>query len=49
MIRRLEELLEQVGNKPMIVRSSSLLEDNFDLSFAGMYESCLLPEPGDAC
>jgi len=40
------KLLERVGNKPLIVRSSSLLEDNFDLSFAGMYESVFCPNQG---
>lgn len=46
VIRRFEELLSQVGNKPIIVRSSSLLEDNFGLSFAGMYESIFCPNQG---
>jgi hypothetical protein len=40
------ELLAAVGNQPVIVRSSSLLEDNFDLSFAGMYESVFCPNQG---
>jgi hypothetical protein len=39
-------LLEHVGEQPLIVRSSSLLEDNFGLSFAGMYESIFLPNQG---
>ncbi len=42
----LRELIEVVGKKPLIVRSSSLLEDNFELSFAGMYESIFLPNQG---
>jgi hypothetical protein len=35
----LHRLLEQIGTEPIIVRSSSLLEDNFGTSFAGKYES----------
>ncbi len=43
---RLEGLLEEVGNKPLIVRSSSLLEDSFGTSFAGKYESIFVPNQG---
>ena len=39
-------LLEQVGSKPLIVRSSSLLEDNFGTSFAGKYDSYFCPNQG---
>jgi hypothetical protein len=42
----LHELLAAVGDQPLIVRSSSLLEDNFELSFAGMYESVFCPNQG---
>lgn len=42
----LSSLLEQVGRKPLIVRSSSLLEDNFGTSFAGKYESVFCPNQG---
>ena len=42
----LRELLAAVGDQPLIVRSSSLLEDNFELSFAGMYESVFCPNQG---
>src|SRR5262249_7731167 len=34
---RLREILEEVGPAPLIVRSSSLLEDSFGTSFAGKY------------
>ena len=44
--RRLRALLTQVGNTPLIVRSSSLLEDNFGFSFAGKYESVFCPNQG---
>ncbi|MGC9334055.1 MAG: PEP/pyruvate-binding domain-containing protein, partial [Anaerolineae bacterium] len=39
----LREVLDKVGNRPLIVRSSSLLEDNFGTSFAGKYDSFFLP------
>lgn len=38
----LETILSMVGQKPLIVRSSSLLEDNFGTAFAGKYESIFL-------
>ncbi len=43
ILESLRGLLEEVGNKPLIVRSSSLLEDNFGTSFAGKYESHFCP------
>ncbi len=42
----LSNLLERVGRRPLIVRSSSLLEDNFGTSFAGKYESVFCPNQG---
>lgn len=36
---QLRDVLTKVGRTPIIVRSSSLLEDNFGTSFAGKYES----------
>src|SRR5512142_2987846 len=42
----LSGLLERVGRRPIIVRSSSLLEDNFGTSFAGKYESVFCPNQG---
>ena len=46
IIERLEEVLDEAKNTPLIVRSSSLLEDNFGTSFAGKYESIFLPNQG---
>ncbi len=46
--QRLESLLGSVGKTPLIVRSSSLLEDNFGTAFAGKYESIFLPNQGTA-
>ena len=43
ILNKLRGLLELVGHKPLIVRSSSLLEDNFGTSFAGKYESHFCP------
>ena len=47
IIQRLETLLTSVGTKPLIVRSSSLLEDNFGTAFAGKYESIFCPNQGN--
>ena len=46
ILDKFRNLLEQVGNKPLIVRSSSLLEDNFGTSFAGKYDSYFCPNQG---
>jgi hypothetical protein len=43
---RLRGLLSDVGKAPIIVRSSSLLEDNFGFSFAGKYDSYFCPNQG---
>jgi hypothetical protein len=43
---RLREILAELGHAPLIVRSSSLLEDNFGASFAGKYESFFCPNQG---
>ncbi|HLC06076.1 MAG TPA: PEP/pyruvate-binding domain-containing protein [Anaerolineales bacterium] len=42
----LRSILDQVGGLPLIVRSSSLLEDSFGTSFAGKYESHFCPNQG---
>ncbi|HOO97676.1 MAG TPA: PEP/pyruvate-binding domain-containing protein [Caldisericia bacterium] len=44
---RLLNVLEDISDKPMIVRSSSLLEDSFDASFAGKYKSLFIANKGD--
>lgn len=47
MIReRFMEMLEYFGQSPIIVRSSSLLEDNFGNAFAGKYESIFCANQG---
>jgi hypothetical protein len=46
ILEKLSDLLETVGNQPLILRSSSLLEDNFGTSFAGKYDSVFCPNQG---
>jgi hypothetical protein len=46
ILDELEELLESLGKVPLIIRSSSLLEDNFGTSFAGKYDSVFCPNQG---
>jgi hypothetical protein len=48
IVERLRELLADLQNIPLIVRSSSLLEDNFGFSFAGKYSSYFCPNQGTA-
>lgn len=43
IVEQFRDVLEQIGDVPLIVRSSSLLEDNFGYSFAGKYQSYFLP------
>ncbi len=44
---RFQQLIEYFGQSPIIVRSSSLLEDSFGNAFAGKYESIFLVNQGD--
>lgn len=46
ILDKFRALLDQVGRQPLIVRSSSLLEDNFGTSFAGKYDSYFCPNQG---
>jgi hypothetical protein len=46
IVEGLRGILGRVGNRPLIVRSSSLLEDNFGTSFAGKYDSYFCPNQG---
>lgn len=47
IVEGLRHVLEVVGRTPLIVRSSSLLEDSFGTSFAGKYDSYFLPNQGE--
>ena len=46
VLRQLEEMLDYFGPSPFIVRSSSLLEDNYGNAFAGTYESVFCANQG---
>ncbi len=46
VVSQLRVMLDFIGKQPLIVRSSSLLEDNFGTSFAGKYESHFCPNQG---
>ncbi len=46
IVEQFEQMLDYFGQSPIIVRSSSLLEDNFGNSFAGKYESVFCPNQG---
>ncbi len=46
IVDQLREVLLHMGRNPLIVRSSSLLEDNFGFSFAGKYQSYFLANQG---
>jgi hypothetical protein len=41
------KILNEIGEHPIIIRSSSLLEDNFGLAFSGKYLSVFLTNQGD--
>ncbi len=43
---QLERMLIEIGPEPIIVRSSSLLEDSFGGAFSGMYKSIFLGNQG---
>ncbi|MCG3126578.1 MAG: hypothetical protein CHACPFDD_01429 [Phycisphaerae bacterium] len=47
MIRGLSLALDELGDRPLIVRSSSLLEDRFGAAFSGKYKSLFLANQGD--
>lgn len=46
LIEQLSKILDEVGEKPIIVRSSSLLEDSFGAAFSGKYKSLFLANQG---
>jgi KaiC/GvpD/RAD55 family RecA-like ATPase len=46
IIARFSDMLDYFGQTPIIVRSSSLLEDNFGNSFSGKYESVFCTNQG---
>ncbi|MEZ4538967.1 MAG: PEP/pyruvate-binding domain-containing protein [Chloroflexota bacterium] len=46
LVIQIREVVESLGDTPLIVRSSSLLEDNFGFSFAGKYNSFFCANQG---
>jgi hypothetical protein len=46
VVEQIREVMGQLGDCPLIVRSSSLLEDSFGSAFAGKYDSYFLPNQG---
>jgi hypothetical protein len=47
VIEDFRRMLEEIGEHPIIIRSSSMLEDNFGLAFSGKYQSVFLTNQGD--
>lgn len=43
IVDNLKNTIKNIAGRPFIVRSSSLLEDRFDKSFTGMYDSYIIP------
>ena len=46
ILDQIQTMLIKIGKQPLIVRSSSLLEDSFGTAFAGKYESIFCPNQG---
>jgi len=46
LVAQVQSVVASLGNSPLIIRSSSLLEDNFGFSFAGKYDSVFCPNQG---
>ena len=46
IVKQFTDMLDYFGQSPIIVRSSSLLEDNFGNAFAGKYESVFCANQG---
>jgi pyruvate,water dikinase len=47
MYHQLQNILDDLGEGPLIVRSSSLLEDSYGNAFSGKYRSLFLANTGD--
>jgi len=46
IIEQLRDILQRIGNHPVIVRSSSLLEDRYGTAFSGKYASLFMANQG---
>jgi hypothetical protein len=47
VVEELRDFLGRIGEYPLILRSSSLLEDNFGFAFSGKYDSVFIANQGD--
>lgn len=47
VVEDFRKILGEIGEHPIIIRSSSMLEDNFGLAFSGKYLSIFLTNQGD--
>jgi hypothetical protein len=47
VMEEFRRLISRIGEHPIIVRSSSYLEDNFGFAFSGKYQSIFLANQGD--
>ena len=47
IVAQFRDFLEKVGEHPLIIRSSSLLEDNVGFTFSGKYDSVFIANQGD--
>ncbi|MBI5439804.1 MAG: hypothetical protein HY900_01185, partial [Deltaproteobacteria bacterium] len=47
VVEDFRQFLSRVGEHPLILRSSTLLEDNFGFAFSGKYDSVFLVNQGD--
>jgi hypothetical protein len=47
VVEDFRKILTEIGEHPIIIRSSSMLEDNFGLAFSGKYLSFFLTNQGD--
>jgi len=47
VVEDFRKILTEIGEHPIIIRSSSMLEDNFGLAFSGKYLSLFLTNQGD--
>lgn len=47
IVQDFRKILEQIGQHPIIIRSSSMLEDSFGLAFSGKYTSVFLTNQGN--
>ena len=47
VIMQFRDFLDKIGQHPLIIRSSSLLEDNVGYTFSGKYDSVFIANQGD--